>query len=117
MDSILQRVDANRSGEIDYSEWIVATINKEKLLSKDKLRAAFCLFDKDGSGAISSGEVKEILASGQKIDEKVWHDIISEVDIDGNGEIDFHEFSIMMQKLLQNSPCEVNPVQSSSLSR
>jgi calcium-dependent protein kinase len=64
VDKILQRVDANGSGEIDYSEWIVATINKEKLLSKDKLRAAFSLFDKDGSGAISSAEVKEILASG-----------------------------------------------------
>ena len=32
VDKILQRVDANGSGEIDYSEWIVATINKEKLV-------------------------------------------------------------------------------------
>jgi Ca2+-binding EF-hand superfamily protein len=32
----------------------------------------------------------------------VWHDIISEVDIDGNGEIDFQEFSIMMQKLISD---------------
>lgn len=74
VDKILLRVDANGSGEIDYSgkwvrtytfiEWIVATINKEKLLSNEKLRAAFSLFDKDGSGAISSAEVKEILCSG-----------------------------------------------------
>jgi len=33
VDKILQRVDANGSGEIDYSEWIVATINKNRFLS------------------------------------------------------------------------------------
>lgn len=103
VDKILARVDANGSGEIDYSEWIVATINKEKLLSKEKLKAAFTLFDVDGSGAISSEEVKEILCKGQKIDEKVWKEIIDEVDIDGNGEIDFGEFSTMMKKLITDS--------------
>ena len=110
VDKILARVDANGSGEIDYSgkfilinfslEWIVATINKDKLLSADKLKAAFTLFDKDGSGAISSEEVKEILCSGQKIDDAVWDEVIKEVDADGNGEIDFEEFAAMMQKLL-----------------
>jgi Ca2+-binding EF-hand superfamily protein len=42
----------------------VATINKEKLLSKDKLKAAFQLFDVDNSGAISSEEIKKVLSSG-----------------------------------------------------
>jgi Ca2+-binding EF-hand superfamily protein len=82
-------------------EWVVATINKEKLLSTEKLRAAFSLFDKDNSGSISGEEVKEILCSGQKIDDKVWEEVIREVDSDGNGEIDFEEFTTMMQKLLQ----------------
>ena len=103
VDKILARVDANGSGEIDYSEWIVATINKEKLLSKDKLKAAFQLFDRDGSGAISAEEVKQILSRGQKIDERVWRDVIGEVDIDGNGEIDFSEFTQMMQKIISDS--------------
>ena len=34
VDRILSRVDADGSGEIDYSEWVVATINKKKLLDK-----------------------------------------------------------------------------------
>jgi Ca2+-binding EF-hand superfamily protein len=33
-------------------------------LSTEILRAAFSLFDKDGSGAISSEEIKELLYSG-----------------------------------------------------
>ena len=48
------------SGEIDYSEWLVATINRKNLLSDEKLKHAFAFFDKDGSGSISTNELKEI---------------------------------------------------------
>ena len=34
-------------------------------------------------------------------DMELWDKILSEVDINGDGEIDFDEFSIMMQKLIR----------------
>lgn len=102
VDKILERVDADGSGEIDYSEWVVATINKENLLSEAKLKQAFSLFDKDESGSISAEEIKAVLCGGKKIDEDVWNQVVNEVDADGNGEIDFEEFSIMMRKILVN---------------
>jgi calcium-dependent protein kinase len=92
--------DADGSGEIDYSEWVVATMDKRKLLSNEKLETAFNLFDKDGSGTISADEIKEVLGVGKNIDEKIWNDIVMEVDGNGDGEISFTEFKIMMQKLL-----------------
>jgi len=59
------------------------------------------LFDKDNSGAISANEVKEILGGGKKFgNEKIWNDIIREVDTDGNGEISYEEFKEMMTKLI-----------------
>jgi len=61
---ILERVDADGSGEIDYSEWIVATIDKKKYLSDEKLKIAFQIFDKDGGGSISADEIKELLCKG-----------------------------------------------------
>lgn len=33
--------------------------------------------------------------------DQVWDDIIREVDTDGNGEISFTEFKVMMEKFLQ----------------
>ena len=60
----MRRVDADASKFIDYSEWVVATIGKEKLLSKEQLEFAFRLFDKDGSGSISAQELKELLCAG-----------------------------------------------------
>lgn len=43
--SIIQQADYNHSGQIDYTEYLVSAINKEKLLTKDKLNKAFELFD------------------------------------------------------------------------
>jgi calcium-dependent protein kinase len=59
------------------------------------------LYDKDGSGAISTDELKEVLGVGAQISEDVWDKIISEVDENGDGEVSFEEFKTMMQRLLQ----------------
>jgi calcium-dependent protein kinase len=61
---------------------------------------AFSMFDKDGSGSISADEVKSVLGVGKNVDEKLWLDIVKEVDANGDGEISFSEFKIMMEKLL-----------------
>ena len=101
VDQIFAVADQDGSGEIDFSEWAVASAKRETLLSEDKLLVAFKLFDKDGSGSISSGEVKSVLGVGKKFgDEKIWDDIIKEVDVNGDGEISFDEFKYMMQKFL-----------------
>jgi len=100
VDRIMKIADSDGSGEIDYSEWVVATMDKRKLLSNEKLEQAFNLFDKDSSGTISANEIKDVLGVGKNIDEKVWNDIVMEVDGNGDGEISFLEFKVMMQKLL-----------------
>lgn len=100
VDRILKIADSDGSGEIEYSEWIVATTDKRKLLTNEKLETAFNMFDRDGSGSISANEIKDVLGVGKSIDEKVWNDIILEVDANGDGEISFLEFKTMMQRLL-----------------
>ena len=43
-------VDTDGNGSIDYSEFVTACINKESILSKKRLKAAFRIFDKDNNG-------------------------------------------------------------------
>ena len=34
------------------------------------------------------------------VDDGIWNDLIREADVDGNGEIDYEEFKVMMEKLI-----------------
>jgi calcium-dependent protein kinase len=58
IDEMFDKVDADGSGAIDYSEFVVATMNEKNLLSNNKLQTAFKMFDKDGGGSISTDEIK-----------------------------------------------------------
>ena len=85
-------VDVDHSGEIDFSEFVTATVNRGNLLQDEKLKAAFAVYDKDGSGSISTDEIKEVLGVGGNISEEVWAQIVSEIDENGDGEVSFDEF-------------------------
>lgn len=98
IDEMFEKVDADCSGAIDYSEFVVATMNEKNLLSNNKLQSAFKMFDKDGGGSISIDEIKQVLSFGQNLDEAVVKKIIEQVDADGDGEISFDEFAQMMLK-------------------
>lgn len=46
VERIMSIVDIDKNGHIDYTEFISATMDKRKLLSKERLKSAFNLFDK-----------------------------------------------------------------------
>ncbi len=65
------------------------------------MKEAFDLFDMDHSGTITVDEIKKILGQGAtQVDDSEWDRIMDEVDEDGNGEISFDEFKLMMYKLM-----------------
>lgn len=101
VEEIFNEVDLDKNGHIDYSEWVVASIDKASLLTAEKLEVAFRIFDKDGGGSISPEEVKATLVGkNSNIDPEVWNQIIAEVDVDGSGEIEFPEFCLMMRNIV-----------------
>eukprot|EP01068_Selenidium_serpulae_P013690 Selendium_serpulae@DN5992_c0_g1_i2.p1 len=99
---IIANVDSDGSGSIDYTEFIAATMDQKLYMKMDTCRAAFRVFDLDGSGKISPDELRQVLANNKEIAEAVGKDsiqeLIADVDLNGDGEIDFNEFMIMMGK-------------------
>lgn len=96
---ILGEVDADNSGFIDYSEFLVAAMDKQKLLSTERLKAAFAAFDADHNGKITTTELRMMLDQKGAMDAQVWESIISGVDKNGDGEVDWKEFKQMMLNL------------------
>ena len=74
----------------------------------EEFREVFGLFDKDGGGTISNSELGTVMRTlGQNPSETEIEAMIREVDVDGNGEIDFEEFCrLMVRQMEQNQPAE-----------
>ena len=61
-------VDIDGSGYIEFTEWLVAAINKRTLITEEKLQLAFGLFDRDGGGSINAHEVRTtLIGDGTKL--------------------------------------------------
>jgi len=77
VEKLMKHVDKNNNQYVDYTEWVMATINRENLLSKARLETAFKMFDKDNSGTLEKNEIKEIFSGmGDIFTENVWDDMI-----------------------------------------
>ena len=99
--AIFDKADMDGNGAIDFSEWCVATIDKCELLSDDNLREAFDFFDSDNSGTIDANEIGRVLGYNLHKERKLWREVVSEVDTNGDGEIDFQEFKSVMMRLIE----------------
>lgn len=77
VDDIIRMVDINGNGTIDYSEWLVATMDRDRLLTDDRLKIAFDFFDKDKNGQIDIHEIKEAIGSKRSfVEDRVWQSIM-----------------------------------------
>jgi calcium-dependent protein kinase len=84
VDELIQNVGMNREGEINFTEFLVAAMNREKLLSSKQIEKAFKMFDDDGNGYIDLEELKMAM-SGVKMSDEKWRNIITKYDVDGDG--------------------------------
>jgi len=98
--SLHQDLDADSSGNIDYTEFIAAAVDMRTACQEANCRSAFNIFDRDGNGKISMAELRQLLSEegvADSLGAQTAEQVMKEVDKNGDGEIDFPEFMAMMK--------------------
>eukprot|EP00249_Psilotum_nudum_P017380 c26290_g1_i1 orf=649-2265(-) len=95
---LMDAADVDGNGTIDYTEFITATMHLNKMEREDRLYSAFQYFDKDNSGYITMDELEQALTKYGMGDQETIREILSEVDVDHDGRINYDEFVAMMKK-------------------
>ncbi|CAD8087698.1 unnamed protein product [Paramecium primaurelia] len=94
INKIVTEIDVNQSGYIDYTEFIMACLKYEKLLTIDKIKQTFRIFDLDGDKYISKEELSQIM---EGVDDDIWKQFLTECDQDNDGKISEEEFINLLQ--------------------
>merc|ERR1711959_155225 len=101
LQALMEEVDKDKSGTIELDEFVdlMARTNKSKDQMEEEIKNAFLTFDADNSGYITREELVETLTTmGDPVDEETINGMIAEANLDGDGKIDYKEFTkIMLQ--------------------
>ena len=92
-------IDTDKSGKIDYTEFIAATLSKKNDLQKEKLKGAFSMLDKNNDGKISKEDIKGILRLESK--DKIITDLMAKLDANKDCEIDCNDLLNFMGEAKQ----------------
>jgi Ca2+-binding EF-hand superfamily protein len=98
LQELIEEVDLDHSGSVDFDEFKTLMIARQGD-RRSRLKLAFGIFDKDGSGRITAEEMSSVM-SQVGLTKAELDEMIKEVDEDGNGSIDFAEFC----KLVPEAP-------------
>ncbi len=90
----IEEADVDLSGTIDFEELKTLMVS-EQGDRNSRLKLAFSVFDQNGSGQITASEMSHVMSKFGLTDEEL-HEMVKEVDCDGDGSIDFQEFYKLM---------------------
>ncbi|XP_048736680.1 calmodulin-beta-like [Ostrea edulis] len=100
---MLKEIDIDGDGTFSFEEFVQVMANMGGISEQsaedeeEELRQAFRVFDKGGCGYITASDLRSVLqCMGEDLTEEEIDEMIAEVDIDGDGRIDFEEFIACM---------------------
>jgi len=97
---LVRESDVDGDGEVSFPEF-VELMQKQQAQStpEEEMRAAFSVFDRNNSGTISASELRDVMLSlGEALTDEELRELMTENDVDGDGEISYEEFVQMMGK-------------------
>nr|XP_014342351.1 PREDICTED: troponin C, skeletal muscle isoform X1 [Latimeria chalumnae] len=101
LDAIIEEVDEDGSGTIDFEEFLVMMVSQMKEEAKGKseeeLSQFFRVFDKNADGYIDAEELGEIIrSSGEAVTDEELEELMKDGDKNNDGKIDFEEFLVQI---------------------
>ena len=95
LQDMINEVDADGNGTIDFPEFLTMMARKMKDQdTEEDIIEAFRVFDKDGNGTISAAELRHVMTNlGEKLTDEEVDEMIREADVNGDGIIDYKEFT------------------------
>lgn len=98
LEQIIAEVDVDGNGEIDFDEYLEMMAKRMSYKgSADQIREAFKVFDKENKGYLTVDELRHIMTNlGERLEDEEVDEMLSIVDADGNGLVDYEEFTQML---------------------
>lgn len=84
IERVIETLDGNRSGVVDFTEFILAAIEREKVFTDQNVKNCFKMFDKDADGYLSKEELKDVM-QGLEADENRWNLLLKKIDVNEDG--------------------------------
>lgn len=89
MESLIDKIDQNKSGRIDFQEFLICMTENSILHNHKHISQAFDYLDRDQTGYIERDELHECL---EGCEEQELVKILKDADFNGDGKISREEF-------------------------
>lgn len=94
---ILNDSDLDGNKVLDFEEFLVMMEKKTKDDQMEEMKQGFIIFDRNGDGFISRTELRQGLENlSLTLTEKQLDEILTQVDVDKDGQINYSEFITFM---------------------
>lgn len=99
LQEMISEVDQDGSGTIEFIEFLqLMALKMQEDNNEDEINEAFRVFDRNDHGFLCASELRYVLLNlGEKLTECEVDELIRDLDADGNGQITYEAFVMMMK--------------------
>ena len=98
LERLIQEIDEDGNGQIEYDEFL-KTIGNKSIEDENIIKQAFAILDRTDSGYITPNDIRHaMLCLGENYTIEEVNEMISLVDDDQDGVINFQEFNKLIRK-------------------
>jgi len=100
LQELISEIDQDGNGAISFNEFVwLMTREIHDTDIEEEIREAFRVFDREGHGFIKVPDLTHVLQTlGEQLAPEETQELISEADLDGDGNINYEEFVTMLFK-------------------